>query len=140
LIDDISSFLKSTFVPLSDSGSNFTIDVQPSEGGTTYVPQFIGGGNCNRLRDSIKNFTLLFDFPDAYKRLNVTMWSFLEARTETCLFNFVMILRDPTNGADYDEAVHFGHHILSEMSGLTYSYDNAKLSFEGARMTDLPRP
>ena len=26
------------------------------------------------------------------------------------------------------------------MSGLTYSYDKKKLSFEGARMSDLPRP
>jgi hypothetical protein len=51
-----------------------------------------------------------------------------------------MILRNSTNGADYDESVHFGHHMLQEMSGLTYSYDKKKLSFEGARMSDLPRP
>lgn len=51
-----------------------------------------------------------------------------------------MILRNSTNGADYDESVHFGHHMLQEMLGITYSYDKKVLSFEGARISDLPRP
>lgn len=52
--------------------------------------------------------------------------------------NFLLILRNATNGADYDESIKFGHHLLMEMNGLTYAYEYGKLSFEGARITNLP--
>ena len=54
--------------------------------------------------------------------------------------NFLLILRNATNGADFDESIQFGHHLLMEMDGLTYAYEYGKLSFEGARITNLPQP
>jgi hypothetical protein len=81
LIKNLSNFLNATLSPYSDSGSNFVILSQSTDGGTVYIPQFIGGGICKRLNDDIKNFTLTFDFPDGYKRLNLKMWSFLEPQT-----------------------------------------------------------
>jgi len=79
----------------------------------------------------------MFDFA-GYRRLNLTLSTFMEGFTENCVFNFLLILRNETNGPDYDDSIHFGHHLLMEMKGLTYAYDAGKLSFEGARITELP--
>jgi len=81
----------------------------------------------------------MFDFA-GFKRLNLTMSSFMEGFTEPCVLNFLLIYRNSTNGADYDESIIFGHHMLQEMKGLTYAYDVNKLSFEGAKITNLPEP
>ena len=81
----------------------------------------------------------MFDFA-GFKRLNLTMSSFMEGFTEPCVLNFLLIHRNSTNGADYDESILFGHHMLQEMKGLTYAYDVNKLSFEGAKITNLPEP